>query len=175
MKLNLVFSALLLAILPLAACAQASQPPADPTPNLQPTDSPLEPAYPDPNEPVVGPGGGDQGADPGYAPQPGDELLDRASVFVEEFGILTLESFPPQFVLRLTGNLPTPCHMLRAVVSEPDKAGRIDVELYSLADPEKLCIQVLAPFQASISLGSYAEGSYSVTINGDQVVGEIKP
>jgi hypothetical protein len=170
-----IFPTLLALFLLLPACAQAGLPPATPTPTPEPTDSPLAPAYPDPNEPVAGPGEGDQGNGPDYAPQPGDELLDRASVFVEEFGILTLESFPPQFVLHLTGNLPTPCHELRAVVSEPDKAGSINVELYSLSDPEKLCIQVLSPFETNIHLGSYAEGNYPVTINGEQVVGEIKP
>jgi hypothetical protein len=175
MKLNWIFSALLALSLILSACAQVEVPPATPAETQEPAAPPPTTAYPDPDQPVVGPGDGSQEPDTAYAPQPGDDQLDRASVFVEEFGILTLESFPPQFVLHLTGNLPTPCHELRAVVSEPDQAGNINVELYSLSDPDTICIQVLAPFEANIALGSYSDGSYPVMINGEQLVGEIKP
>ena len=186
MKSYLKFPVVLVFIMILAACAQVSTLPAAPADGAQtatqpgqtpvfPVEETPTPAYPDPNEPVVMPADGEPDQTAGYAAQPGDALLERGSVFVEEFGILTLESYPPQFMLHLIGNLPTPCHELRALASEPGKDGRINVELYSVSDPSAVCVQVLAPFEANIPLGSYTEGSYPVTINGDQQVGVIEP
>ena len=186
MKLRKMLPVLLAGTLLIGACAQATTPPPAPAETqaspTQPAESPVMPvdvpptsAYPGPDEPINPPAATKPHPNPGYAPQPGDDQLNRGSVFVDESGILTMESYPSQFVLHLIGNLPTPCHQLRAVVSEPDKTGRINVELYSLSDPNALCTQVLAPFEATIPLGSYTEGSYPVTINGDQLVGEINP
>lgn len=104
-----------------------------------------------------------------YAPAPGDDQLARGNVFVEESGIILLESYPVQVKLQLVGNLPTPCHKLRAAVSLPDDNNRIKVEIYSLSDPDLMCTQVLEPFTASIPLGSYTEGAFTVWVNGEGV------
>ncbi len=189
MKAKTIFPILLGLALALSACAPADLPAA--TPAVEPTDRPAEttypgiqppatsvdltPEYPDPAEPLEPPAVTNPGRTTKYAPQPGDAQLERGSVFVEEFGILIQESYPPSYLLHLTGNLPTPCHELRAVVPEPDKSGTINVELYSVTDPGALCIQVLSPFEADIPLGSYTEGRYPVTINGEQQVGVINP
>jgi hypothetical protein len=186
LRLKIHFPGLLILALLLAACAQAAPALTDPTDTAQPATQPVEnpvgpvdetptPAYPGPDQPVEMPTDTKPDQTAGYEPRPGDEQLDRGSVFVEAFDILTLESYPPQFMLHLSGNLPTPCHELRAVVSGPGKGSRINVELYSLSDPDMICIQVLAPFEASIPLGSYTEGSYLVTLNDDQQVGVIEP
>ena len=100
--------------------------------------------------------------------------MQRGEVFIDSQEILILESFPLQFRLHVIGSLPTPCHELRAVVNEPDKQNDIQVQIYSLVDPDKVCIQVLEPFDVSLSLGSYASGSYTVFVNGEEV-GEIAP
>jgi hypothetical protein len=102
-----------------------------------------------------------------YAPQPGDDALQRGNAFVEATDILVLESFPLQFQLSLSGNLPTPCHELRIVVAEPDANANIAVDVYSVVDPSLICIQVLKAFQASINLGSFPTGHYTVTVNGE--------
>lgn len=102
-------------------------------------------------------------------PRPGDENLTRGQVYVNETQILILESFPPQINLQVKGNLPTPCHQLRAVVSAPDAQNRIAVELYSLSDPGVTCIQVLEPFDRTISLGSFTQGSFTVWLNAEHV------
>jgi hypothetical protein len=131
-------------------------------------------AYPDINQPgdmpvnSNTPGAEGPYPDPLY-PLPGEENMERGEVFIEESGIITLESFPPQYRLHLVGNLPTPCHHLRANVSEPDDQNRIQVEVYSLYDPNEICTQVLAPFENDITLGSYPTGKYSVLVNGEQV------
>jgi hypothetical protein len=110
-----------------------------------------------------------------YAPVNGDEGLQRGEVDIDSQEILILESFPPQFRLHVTGALPTPCHQLRAVVHEPNDQNQIHVEIYSVVNPNTVCIQVLEPFEASIPLGSNLEGgSYTVFVNGE-LVGEINP
>ena len=106
-------------------------------------------------------------SEPPYAPQPGDDALKRGPAFVEVTDILVLESFPLQFQLSLSGNLPTPCHKLRIVVGEPDASNNIAVDVYSVVDPELICMQVLQEFQASVNLGSFPAGHYTVTVNGE--------
>src|SRR5919109_51061 len=52
-----------------------------------------------------------------FAPKPGDEQLTRGAVFISEASLLIRESFPPQIAVSLSGDLPTPCHELRAVIA----------------------------------------------------------
>lgn len=104
-----------------------------------------------------------------YLPQPGDEALLRGNVYLDSVDLLILESFPVQIMLVLRGNVPDPCHQLRLVVGQPDEQNRIEVEAYSLGDPTKICIQVLAPFEVNLNLGSFPAGTYTVWVNGEQV------
>ena len=104
-----------------------------------------------------------------YAPGKGDESMQRGEVYIDSQEIVMLKSLPPQFQLNVTGSLPTPCHQLRVVIEEPDDQNQIQVQIYSLVDPNTVCIQVLEPFEASIPLGSYASGSYALFVNGVKV------
>ena len=124
------------------------------------------PATQDPDQPVVNEPGGTPRADP-FSPQPGDAALAEGPVYIDTLELLTLESYPLQFVLVLKGNLPSPCHQLRLTVAPPDEAGRIAVRAYSLADPETACIAVLEPFEANLALGSFPPGHYQILINGE--------
>ena len=100
-------------------------------------------------------------------PQPGDEQLTRGEVFIDEAGLLIRESFPPQIALSISGDLPTPCNQLRVAVDAPDQENKINVEVYSVVDPEMACIQVLEPFEEIVDLGSFPTGHYSVWVNGE--------
>jgi len=102
-------------------------------------------------------------------PIPGEDKMKRGEATVGESDILLLESYPVQVMLSLKGTLSTPCHHLRAKVSQPDTENRIQVELYSLYDPNEICIQVLQQFETNIPLGSYPAGSYTVWLNDKQV------
>jgi len=95
--------------------------------------------------------------------------MSRGEAFIESHELIIMESYPLQIRLMVSGNLPTPCHQLQVKVEEPDEQGRIYVELYSLVDPEVICIQVLEPFENEIPLGPYPNGSYTVLLNGEQV------
>jgi len=90
-------------------------------------------------------------------------------VYVDEVSLLQMESYPVQVALRVVGSLPTPCHEPRWEVVWPDARGRIEVTLFSEADPSLLCIQVLEPFEQELVLGSFSSGKYSVWVNGQQV------
>ena len=102
-----------------------------------------------------------------YAPQSNDVNLSRESIFIEEMGLVIRESYPPQISLNMSGNLPTPCHALRAVVNEPDAENKVNVEVYTVVDPNMMCTQVLKPFTQNIDLGTFPSGHYTVWVNGE--------
>ncbi|MDI6768721.1 MAG: hypothetical protein QMD04_03495 [Anaerolineales bacterium] len=104
-----------------------------------------------------------------YEPQPSDAVLVRSEVYLDETDILIMESYPVQIALLLQGSLPTPCHALRVAVSAPDAKNRIFIDVYSVTDPNQICIQVLAPLNSTVPLGSFASGHYTVWVNGEQI------
>lgn len=104
-----------------------------------------------------------------FIPSPADGGLTRGEVFLASVELLTLESSPLQFNLNLKGNLPTPCHQLRIAVSPPDADNKILADVYSIANPAEICIEVLEPFDVNYSLGSFPAGKYSLWINGEMV------
>jgi len=132
----------------LAACNPATS---------MPPDSPTNNQTPGPELPPI------------YAPRAGDEKLSRGGVFIDSADILTMESYPLQFAVLLKGNLPTPCHELRLVYNKPDSQNRINLEVYSVSDPNAICAQVLQSFEQNVYLGSYPSGHYTVLVNGEQL------
>ena len=77
------------------------------------------------------------------------------------------ESYPPQISLSLEGELPTPCHELRAEIAPPDAENKIQIAVYSVVDRNEACAQVLGPVEESIDLGTFPPGHYSVWVNGE--------
>jgi hypothetical protein len=104
-----------------------------------------------------------------YLPQREDGNLTRGNVFIDNSELLIMESYPIQVALTLKGSLPTPCNQLRVIAKPPDEQNQIQVEVYSVIDPEQVCTQVLQPFEANIGLGSFPSGHYTVWVNGDQI------
>ena len=104
----------------------------------------------------------------GYEPQPGDEKLKRDPVTLDltTSQLVVTVSEPPQATAILAGSMPDPCHSLRAVVTPAASSNSINIEVYSLVDPTTACITVIKPFTASIPLGSYSNGRYTVMVNG---------
>jgi hypothetical protein len=96
-------------------------------------------------------------------------IMLPALVFIDSNEILLLESYPVQVHMIIAGNLPTPCNELRLIVSPPDDNNRIEIEAYSVTEPNLMCTQVLEPFEARISLGNFTEGEFTVWIEGEQV------
>lgn len=141
------------AILMMAACAPAAHPTPSPDVPVSSENTPGAEAPPAP-----------------YLPQAQDATLQRGPVFLDSADLLVMESFPPQFLLSLAGSLPTPCHMLRVNVVQPDAENAIAVEVYSVVDPNVTCIQVLQSFSQGINLGSFPAGRYRVQINAEKTL-----
>jgi hypothetical protein len=104
-----------------------------------------------------------------HLPQRDDSNLSQGTVFIERSELLIMESYPIQVMLALQGSLPTPCNQLRVIAKPPNEQNRIQVEVYSVIDPAKACVQVLVPFEANIGLGSFPPGHYSVWVNGESI------
>ncbi|MGW8251179.1 MAG: hypothetical protein ACWGO1_11095 [Anaerolineales bacterium] len=153
----------------LAACASpAQQTPAEDK-GIEET---ITPAPPELTPSATPPGETPSTEGPLYAPMeplPNEEEMIRGTLSVGESEIILMESYPVQVSLKVSGMLPTPCHMPRAEATGPDENNEIHVEMWTLTDPDAVCIQVLQPFETNIPLGSYETGSYTVFLNGKQV------
>lgn len=147
------FQILLLMALLVASC----------TPPLEPTPSP-DTAVTSP--PVDSMPSSEPSANP-FAPQPGDADLTRGNAYINEASLIIRESFPPQISLTLAGDLPTPCNQLRVEIGVPDPENKIIVDIYSVIDSSQVCVQVLEPFEASVDLGTFSSGHYTVWVNGE--------
>ena len=110
----------------------------------------------------------------GYEPQPGDAKLRRDKVFldVENSRLVVGDEPPVKARLTLIGNLSDPCHQLRVVVTPANANNEINLDVYSVFDPGVACITVLKPFDATIPLGIYNGGHFTIFVNGD-FVGEF--
>lgn len=152
---------LVLILLMLASCAPTSQPTDDVIETLPPDTAVTSP--PEGTEPADDP---TQDSNP-LSPRPGDANLSRAEAFVQEASLLIRESFPPQIALTLKGELPTPCHQLRVQIDAPDASNNINIEVYSVVNPDLMCTQVIKPFEETVELGTFPSGHYSVFVNGE--------
>lgn len=129
----------------------------------------ITPYYPAPSEGSESEGGAK--VINSYKPQTSDDNLKRGNVFLdlESSQILVMESMPIQVNVLLKGDLPDPCHELRAVPTTDEAAKRVDIEVYSLTKKGGACITVLQPFEANISLGSFSSGTYEVFVNNEKL------
>jgi hypothetical protein len=137
---------------------------------------PQSQATPDPNTAVTSPPEDNMSTNQPnlnpFAPKPGDEKLTRGNVYINTASLMIRESYPPQISLSIKGDLPTPCNKLRVKIDAPDQENKIMVDVFSLIDPDKVCIQVLEPFEEYIDLGTFSTGHYSVWVNG-KIAGEL--
>ncbi len=105
-----------------------------------------------------------------YAPQPGDANMMQSKVEIVSAAVVMSESFPAVVSVSLQYRLPTPCNQLRVTINPPDNANRILLEIHSVAPKDQPCpqMELATPQQASINLGSYPTGQFTVWINGVQ-------
>jgi hypothetical protein len=150
----------MLVVLMLLASSCTSQPQATSDPDTPVTSQPGENMSA--NEPALSP----------FAPKPDDKDLTRGNVYLNEASLVIRESSPPRVSLMIKGDLPTPCNQLRAAIGAPNAENKIEVDLYSVSNPNKACAQVLKPFEESIDLGNLPTGHYTVWVNGE-VAGEF--
>jgi hypothetical protein len=130
------------------------------------------PTTSNPDEPVDD-GGGDQPIDepgpPGSIPQPRppvDGNID-GEVWVTSADLRIMESFPIQVALDVSGDKPTACHEIFWTVEDDGEV--IDIDMISQIAPDQVCAQVIEPFTIVVPLGSWADESREVDLNGEAV------
>lgn len=103
-----------------------------------------------------------------YSPQPGDSLLTRDKAFVDltKSKLIVYSGSPVRVAAYLTGYLPDACHVLRIVVGSASASSTINIQVYSLFKAGTACIALIKPFSATVSVGSFTSGQYTVTVNG---------
>ena len=111
-----------------------------------------------------------QGDNP-YAPQTGDSTMMRNDIKVDSAALSLAKSQPPQVMLNFAYFQPTPCNQLRVEIAQPDSKNRIDITAYVVAEKDKPCalMALATPLQASLNLGSFPSGHYSLWLNGVKV------
>ncbi len=109
-----------------------------------------------------------------YSPQPGDSDMRRDEVTIDSASLMLAESEPIQVTLNFAYFQPTPCHQLRVEVSMPDSQNHINLKAYALTERDKACtlMALATPLDASLNLGTFPKGHYSVWLN-DAMVGEF--
>jgi hypothetical protein len=177
----------------LSACAQTvsvtpSQPVKVPEPTAYPAPAELAPlptasdtVYPYPyplgNSPLLGDKNTVElksGINADFAPQAGDVTLVTGPAYVETASSEVLMRTGEQpTALHLVGNVPNPCYEVRVVVQPPDAQNKLMVEVYSVADAERICVEMLQPFDVTVALGTLAAGTYTVFIN-EQELGPLE-
>ena len=85
---------------------------------------------------------------------------------VTEIDILILESFPVQVHVVAKGYLPNPCTQIDEIIKSRE-GNDFTVTIKTQTSPGP-CIQVIQPFEETISLDVYglSAGTYNVNVNG---------
>lgn len=111
-----------------------------------------------------------QGKNP-YAPQAGDRDLLAEDIDTEWAGVFTAKSRPPQLLVSFTYFPPTTCHKLRVEASGPNDEKQIILKAYTVAAKDQVCDTIMLedPLLATLNLGSFPEGLYTVLLNGNQI------
>lgn len=101
-----------------------------------------------------------------YRPQSKDVGLKLASAIVNNASLLERFDLDPFRVeLKIAGSLPSVCNELRIDVAPPNESYQIFIEVYSLINTDIDCDNVFQQFEASLLLGVYSDGRYTVWVN----------
>ena len=114
-------------------------------------------------------------ADPASQAPSVEPGMERFRITPATAEVLLAESLPVQVRLEISGELPDPCAKLGWAVVPGDDQGRIQVSLFVDRPTDAACVQVVAPYTASIPLGTFERGSYAVFVNGTQVADFVLP
>jgi len=109
-------------------------------------------------------------ADNPYEPKPEDINMQIGGVVLTSVGLTEqTDSTPVRVKLNLLGSLPRACNELRMEVADPNEQYQIFVEVYSLVNPNVECENVFQQFEATVLLGVYSSGRYTVWVNNGLV------
>jgi hypothetical protein len=105
-------------------------------------------------------------ADNPFAPLSTDSALQVTGVVLISIDLVERTDLSPVRVqLNLLGSLPRTCNELRIDVARPNDQYQILVQVYSIQDSNLKCDNVFQQINASVLLGVYSPGRYTVWIN----------
>lgn len=109
-------------------------------------------------------------ADNPYEPRPEDINMQIGGVVLTSLGLAEQAgSNPVRVNLNLLGSLPRACNELRINIADPNEQYQIFVEVYSLVNANVECENVFQQFEATVLLGVYSKGRYTVWVNNGLV------
>jgi len=97
-----------------------------------------------------------------YAPQAGDEALERGIVYLD-----SVQWDATGGTLTFNGNLPNPCQELRIDISQA--GSELAFEVYSVSQADMICAQMLEPFTAVLTLTNLSADAYQIKVNGELI------
>lgn len=101
-----------------------------------------------------------------YAPLLEDVNLKEDGVVLTSVSLSERYDLTPiRAELHLLGFMPSVCSQLRVKVRPPNAQYQIIVEVYSVSDLKLNCGRVFQQFKASLLLGQYSPGQYTVWVN----------
>ena len=106
-----------------------------------------------------------------YAPQASDSKMLRGDLRIASASLALARSQPSRVTVNFAYFPPTPCYQLRVEVPQPDAQNRINLSAYGVTEKDKACVLMApsTPLQASLNIGSFPKGDYSVWLNGNKV------
>lgn len=100
-----------------------------------------------------------------YSAQAADAQMTRAPFFVESLKLAGRSGEAWRLVI--AGSLPSPCHQLRLrIPAQPDAAGLLRIDAWSVADPKQMCGQMLQPATAEVLVPG---GALRVAVNDQSI------
>lgn len=108
-----------------------------------------------------------------YAPKTRDLSMKQDGVILTSLSLSERYDLTPiRPELHVLGSMPSVCSELRIKINPPNSEYQINIEIYSIADPELKCENVFQQVDTTILLGSYSTGQYKVLVN-DNFVGDF--
>lgn len=90
----------------------------------------------------------------------------QGSVYTDVFEVLPGKT-ADELILHMSGNLPSACSKLTFTASLADGTNTIEVVAYSTEPSDKMCAQMLSPFDEQVLLPGLKEGTYDIKVNGE--------
>ena len=101
-----------------------------------------------------------------------DKGLQSGPAYIDSTDVFMKESYPVQVELVIVGSLPTPCHQLRVITSEPDAEGHIQIQAYSVSDPETIKGNLIDQLTAPVK---WTQTAQNMIKDGASLFTEIGP
>jgi hypothetical protein len=108
-----------------------------------------------------------------YAPKTEDLNLKEDGVILTSTSLSERYDLTPiRSELHVLGSMPSVCNELRINVNPPNSEYQVNIEIYSVADPNRKCENVFQQFKITMLLGEYSPGQYTVRVN-ENIVGSL--